>query len=106
LTGGLAVAEQPFASPLRFRKFTTQDGLANRHLHCIVEGLDHRFYVGSDKGIDELDSATGRVRHFGMLDGLPSEDGPGRARNRKPVPSFDRKAVGGPARPGVDRSRK
>jgi signal transduction histidine kinase/ligand-binding sensor domain-containing protein len=73
LTEGLAVADHPFDRPLKFRTFTTQNGLANRYLHCIVEGLNHHFYIGSEKGIDELDDVTGRIRHFGMRDGLPNE---------------------------------
>ena len=72
-TGGLAVTDHPFANTVKFRRYSTQDGLANRHLYCIVEGPNHRLYIGSEKGIDELDSATGHIRHFGLQDGLPAE---------------------------------
>jgi len=67
-----AVADRP-----TFTAYTTAHGLSSNDIEAIIEDLDGRIYVGGGRGVDRLDPATGRVKHFTTADGLA----PGRLRS-------------------------
>ena len=70
--GGVARVDDPAASPPRFETLDTRSGLSSSYVTSMVEDDHGRLYFGTDRGVDRLDPATGRVRHFTMADGLPN----------------------------------
>ncbi len=68
--GGLGLLEKPGSAPFRVRTYDTTSGLASNTILCIVEDDMGRIYAGTGKGVDRLDPATGRTKHFSFADGL------------------------------------
>jgi signal transduction histidine kinase/ligand-binding sensor domain-containing protein len=60
------------ADRLQFVKYTTAGGLSSNDVLCITEDRFGRIYLGTGRGIDRLDPATGQVENFTTADGLPS----------------------------------
>ncbi len=60
------------ADRLQFVKYTTAEGLSSNDVFCITEDRFGRIYLGTGRGIDRLDPATGQVENFTTADGLPS----------------------------------
>jgi len=54
--------------------YTTRQGLASNRVHCIASDAGGVLYLGTGRGVDRLDPATGRVDHLGMADGLPASE--------------------------------
>jgi signal transduction histidine kinase/ligand-binding sensor domain-containing protein len=48
-------------------------GIASLQGQTIVDDARGRIYMGTSRGIDRFDPATGEVAHFGRADGLPNE---------------------------------
>lgn len=69
--GGLGRCDTPDAERLRFTRYTTADGLSSNEVHALAEDGFGRIYAGTARGIDQLDPATGRVRHYFSSGGLP-----------------------------------
>jgi signal transduction histidine kinase/streptogramin lyase len=55
-----------------FVSYTAQQGLSSDITSVITEDLNGHIYVGTGRGLDELDPATGRIKHFTTADGLAS----------------------------------
>lgn len=68
--GGVSVIDNPSASPLAFRNYSTRDGLSSNAVWAIEEDRYGRMYFGTGRGLDRLDVATGAIRHFSTADGL------------------------------------
>jgi ligand-binding sensor domain-containing protein/signal transduction histidine kinase len=68
---GLAVLENPGQAPFHPRTYDTNSGLASSLVTALVEDRAGRIYAGTGKGVDRLDPATGRIKHFSAADGLP-----------------------------------
>ncbi|HEX7182124.1 MAG TPA: two-component regulator propeller domain-containing protein [Thermoanaerobaculia bacterium] len=68
--GGVARADAPARAVPRFVRYTTREGLASNDVRCLTEDAWGRLYLGTRKGIDRLDPATGRIEHFTTADGL------------------------------------
>ncbi|HLK63718.1 MAG TPA: two-component regulator propeller domain-containing protein, partial [Bryobacteraceae bacterium] len=68
--GGLARVDDPNAERPHFRYYNAQSGLSSDGIRCITEDQWGRIYAGTDRGLDQLDPATGRVRHYTYADGL------------------------------------
>jgi signal transduction histidine kinase len=49
---------------------TSADGLASNNLFCVTEDNLGYIYVGSNRGIDRLNPATGRIKHYAADDGV------------------------------------
>ena len=49
------------------------DGLASNQATCITEDQWGRIYIGTGRGLDRLDPATGRIKHFSTADGLAND---------------------------------
>jgi ligand-binding sensor domain-containing protein/two-component sensor histidine kinase len=69
--GGLARVADPAAERPVFVAFTTADGLASDNVWSVVSDRWGRIYAGSPRGVDRVDPATGRVKHYSTADGLP-----------------------------------
>jgi signal transduction histidine kinase/ligand-binding sensor domain-containing protein len=71
--GGVARVDDPGAARPVFVAHTVEQGLASNLVASIVEDLEGRIYLGTDRGIDRLDPESGEVRHYGAAHGLPNE---------------------------------
>ncbi len=69
--GGLCRVDDPAAERPRFVTYTTADGLSSNEVTSISEDKWGRIYVSTGRGIDKLDTATGRIKHYTTADGLP-----------------------------------
>ena len=69
---GVRVLHDPADRSSRVDRCGTAEGLSSNNVQCIVENRWGRIYFGSSRGIDRLDPATGRFRHFTTSDGLAS----------------------------------
>jgi signal transduction histidine kinase/ligand-binding sensor domain-containing protein len=67
---GLVRADDPSGARPQFRFYNVKAGMASDEISCIVEDRWGRIYAGSPHGIDQLDPATGRIRHYGESEGL------------------------------------
>jgi ligand-binding sensor domain-containing protein/two-component sensor histidine kinase len=68
--GGLVRIDDPAAERPIPITYTVADRLSSNRVRSIVEDNWGRLYIGTDHGLDRLDPATGRVRHFTTADGL------------------------------------
>jgi ligand-binding sensor domain-containing protein/two-component sensor histidine kinase len=50
--------------------YTTDQGLSSNDVQCITEDRWGRIYFGTARGIDRLDVATGRFKHYTAADGV------------------------------------
>jgi ligand-binding sensor domain-containing protein/signal transduction histidine kinase len=67
---GVGRIDDPAAESPRVSAVTIKDGLASNNVTCLAEDREGRLYLGSGRGVDRLDPATGRVTHYGEADGL------------------------------------
>jgi ligand-binding sensor domain-containing protein/two-component sensor histidine kinase len=74
---GLVRLDDPGGEKPSFVSYTTAQGLSSNNTEVITEDVDGHLYVGGGHGLDRLDPATGRVKHFTTADGL----GPGLFRD-------------------------
>jgi ligand-binding sensor domain-containing protein len=69
--GGVSRSDDPAREQPHFVTLTITDGLSSNQVTSVVEGGDGRFYIGTGRGIDQLDLDSGRIGHFTTTDGLP-----------------------------------
>jgi signal transduction histidine kinase/ligand-binding sensor domain-containing protein len=79
---GVALVEDPQADVLSLRRYRRGDGLSSDRARAVVSDLDGIIYVGTTRGVDRLDPATGAVRHLGAADGLANEEVNAACRDR------------------------
>jgi ligand-binding sensor domain-containing protein/signal transduction histidine kinase len=70
---GVSVTKDPSAETLKFVNYSTEQGLASDAVWSITEDDAGRIYLGTGKGLDQLDPVTGRIRHFSARDGLAGD---------------------------------
>jgi ligand-binding sensor domain-containing protein/signal transduction histidine kinase len=58
-------AERPLAVP-----FAAAESLSSENLRCFVEDESGHIYIGTARGVDRLNPATGQVKHFTTASGL------------------------------------
>jgi signal transduction histidine kinase/ligand-binding sensor domain-containing protein len=68
--GGVSMTKNPTADHPTFVNFSTRTGLASDSVQSVTEDNFGRIYIGTGRGLDQLDPATGRIRHFTTADGL------------------------------------
>ena len=68
--GGLVRVDDAGRERPTFVSYTTAQGLSSNNIEVITEDRYGHIYVGGGHGLDRLDPATGRVKHFTTADGL------------------------------------
>ena len=71
---GLSRIDDPAAEHPRFINYKTDNGLASDNAWCITEDEGHRIYVGTSRGVDRIDPASGHIRHYTQADGLAENE--------------------------------
>jgi signal transduction histidine kinase/ligand-binding sensor domain-containing protein len=67
---GVAVARDSSPEAPLFELFDRARGLSSEAVEGIAEDRRGRMYLGTGRGLDRLDPATGELRHFGVAEGL------------------------------------
>jgi len=67
---GLIRIDDPNSVRPVFKNFTTANGLSSNTTEGITEDLFGHVYVGTGRGVDRVDPATGNVKHYTTADGL------------------------------------
>lgn len=70
--GGLARLDDPSADHPGFINYSTANGLSSNQAYCVTEDQWGMIYIGTGRGLDKLDPATGHIKHFTTADGLAS----------------------------------
>ena len=70
---GVSMTRDPAADEPRFVNYSTANGLASDSVWAISEDDFGRMYLGTGKGLDQLDVTTGRIHHFNTDDGLAAD---------------------------------
>jgi signal transduction histidine kinase len=68
--GGVARVDAPGEPKPRFVTFGRARGLASENAASLAADRWGRIYVGTERGLDRIDPATGNVQHFTADDGL------------------------------------
>jgi signal transduction histidine kinase/streptogramin lyase len=82
-SSGLLRLDDVNGSEIHFTRYTTKEGLSSIGVKCITEDEFGRIYIGTGRGLDRLDPATGQTENFTTADGLPSSDVDVAFRDRK-----------------------
>ena len=69
---GVSRIDAPDAERPTFVAYTTAQGLSSNTARSVVEDTWGRIYVGTGRGIDRIDPATGQIRHYTSADGVPT----------------------------------
>jgi len=72
--GGVSRVDDPQADRPQFTAYTTADGLSSNHATCLTEDEWGRVYIGTGRGLDQLDPATGHIKHYTTADGLANNN--------------------------------
>jgi signal transduction histidine kinase len=67
------MSKNPAAEHPEFVNYSSATGLASDYVSSIAEDDSGRIYLGTFKGLDRLDPATGDIRHFTTKDGLAGD---------------------------------
>jgi signal transduction histidine kinase/ligand-binding sensor domain-containing protein len=67
---GLIRVDEPESDRPRFASYTMAQGLSSDSAVLLTDDLLGRVYVGTGRGLDRVDPASGTVKHFTTTDGL------------------------------------
>jgi ligand-binding sensor domain-containing protein/signal transduction histidine kinase len=70
--GGVARSDNPNAEQPTFGVYSSAQGLSSDQANCITEDEWGMIYIGTGRGLDKLDPATGHIKHYSTADGLPN----------------------------------
>src|SRR5207247_6723973 len=62
--GGLGHVDDPAADQPLSLTLTTVEGLGSNNVRCITEDLAGHIYVGTVRGVDQLNPATKELKHY------------------------------------------
>jgi ligand-binding sensor domain-containing protein len=68
--GGVARTDDPGGERPSFFTYSAANGLASNQGTCVTEDQSGMIYIGTGRGVDKLDPATGHIKHFTTADGL------------------------------------
>lgn len=68
--GGVMVTNDPATAPPVFTRYSLREGLASDTVWALAQGPDDTIYLGTGRGLDLFDPATGAIRHFTTDEGL------------------------------------
>ena len=72
---GVSRIDAPDTERPTFVGYTTAQGLSSNNARAVVEDIWGRIYVGTGRGIDRIDPASGEIRHYTSADGVPTGTG-------------------------------
>jgi signal transduction histidine kinase/ligand-binding sensor domain-containing protein len=72
--GGLGRVDDPVSQHPAFSRYTIADGLSDNEINCVAEDQWRNIYAGMGRGLDCIDSASGRIRHYTGGAGLTGDD--------------------------------
>jgi signal transduction histidine kinase len=67
---GVARVDDPTANRPRFIAYTTAQGLGSNDTYSLTEDLLGDIYIGTGRGLDQLNPEDGRIKHYTARDGL------------------------------------
>jgi two-component sensor histidine kinase len=67
--GGVCRIDHPETERPALMTYTTGDGLSSNDVRAITEDGEGRIYLGTGRGIDRLDAASGHLRHYTTNEG-------------------------------------
>lgn len=70
---GVSVTRDPSAERPRFEDWTAQRGLASDAVWSVAEDAQGRIYLGTSRGLEQLEPESGRVLHLTTADGLAGD---------------------------------
>jgi ligand-binding sensor domain-containing protein len=70
---GVSMTKDPAGESPEFVNYSTASGLASDFVLSIAEDDAGRIYLGTFKGVDRLEPASGEIRHFTTTDGLAGD---------------------------------
>ena len=70
--GGVCRINEPESDRPAFVNYSTEQGLSSNVATAITDDLYGRIYVGTGRGVDQITTATGQIKHFTTADGLAS----------------------------------
>ncbi|MGH9762709.1 MAG: two-component regulator propeller domain-containing protein, partial [Blastocatellia bacterium] len=68
--GGLLRVDDPAADHPHFITYTAANGLSSSIVWCATEDRFGRIYVGTGRGVDVIEPASGTIAHYTTADGL------------------------------------
>ena len=80
--GGLYRIDDPDADHPRIVVYTTREGLAGDTAATVTGDAAGRIYIGTPRGVDRLDPATGRIKHYSTANGLVGSEFKAALRDR------------------------
>ena len=72
-SAGLRVLDDVTTDAPRFSRYTTAEGLSTNNIQCLTGDTWGRLYLGTARGVDRLDPASGRVKRLTTSDGLAAD---------------------------------
>jgi signal transduction histidine kinase/ligand-binding sensor domain-containing protein len=70
---GVTRIDEPLSDQPAAIRYSTAEGLSSENARCISEDRWGRIYVGTVRGVDRINTATGEIKHFSSADGLSSD---------------------------------
>jgi signal transduction histidine kinase/ligand-binding sensor domain-containing protein len=70
---GVTRFDDPSSRSRRAVRYTAESGLASDQALSLVDDALGRMYVGTARGIDRIEPATGAIAHYDIADGLPND---------------------------------
>ncbi|MGH9940517.1 MAG: ligand-binding sensor domain-containing protein, partial [Blastocatellia bacterium] len=80
--GGVSRVDEPNSDRPAFVNYSTEQGLSSNVATAITDDLYGRIYVGAGRGVDQITTRTGQIKHFTTADGLASGEILSAARDR------------------------
>lgn len=68
--GGLGRIDDPTTAQPKIKTYTTAHGLASDYITCVTEDVNGKIYLGTARGLDQMDPDTDRIKHYTQKDGL------------------------------------
>jgi signal transduction histidine kinase/ligand-binding sensor domain-containing protein len=68
---GVFRADNPTGEHPKFVNFSTAEGLSSNRANCVTEDDFGQIYIGTGRGINRLNPASGNIKLYTQADGLP-----------------------------------
>lgn len=68
---GVFRADNPTGDNPKFSNFSTAEGLSSNQANCVTEDDFGQIYIGTGRGVNRLNPASGNIKFYTQTDGLP-----------------------------------